>query len=318
MSDDRMRRYFVPGFFGLWDARVHHLEMPKDHWEEQVKALHIENRTKIIEGLKAEFGSEQFEAKLKNFQDIVDATMSIVSYHNLFFRQARQAFVIGSYYPALTSACALGERILNHLIIDLRGHFRAHPAYKEVYRKGSIDDWDRAVSVLEDWHVLEPNVGDNFKKLKALRHKSIHFDPQTYSLAREDALSALEILRDIIRIQFGAFGTQRWFIAGTKGACFIRKQSEGDPFVKTFYLKQCPEVGYRYALTFLQGGGVLVFDQDDYGNKTVSDEEFRDLLNQLTPSDLVPTTLPPEDGIITWLLVTGEASRIVLERAPQS
>ncbi len=314
-----MRRHFVPGFYGFWDTRVHLLETPKDHWDEHVKAIHIENRIKIIEDLKAEFGHEQFEEKLKNFQDIGDAPMSIVSYHNLFFHQARRAFVIGSYYPALTGACALGERILNHLILDLREYFRARPTYKEVYRKDSVDDWDRAVDILEDWEVLEPSVDDSFKKLKALRHKSIHFDPQTYKSTRDDALAALQIVKEIIKTQFGAFGKQRWFIRGTKGACFLKQSAENDPFVKTFYLRQCPKVGYRYALNFIEASGVwIAFDEGNYGNSDLTDEEYCDLYNNRNPTEVVKTDIPPPPGIITWLLVAGEAPRVTLDRTAPS
>src|SRR5882762_6140730 len=182
-----MRRYFVPGYFGLWDARVHHIDLPEDHWEENVKSLHLENRARVLEALEREYGSEGIEIKIKNFREIGDSPMSIVSYHNLFFRQARQSFVIGAYYPALIAACALAERILNHLILDLREHFRSSRSYKKVHDKESIDDWDRAADVLEDWKVLEPGVSENFRKLKLIRHRSIHFNAQTYQRVREDA-----------------------------------------------------------------------------------------------------------------------------------
>jgi hypothetical protein len=310
-----MRRYFVPPFFGLWDARVHHIDLPKNEWDEAVKLLHLENRAKVIEELKGEYGPDRIEDKIKNFQEIGDSPMSIVSYHNLFFRQAREAFVVGAYYPALTGACALGERILNHLILDLREEFRSTNTYKTVRSKESIDDWDRAVRILDDWKVLEPGVSERFQNLKTLRHNSIHFNAQTYQRAREDALQALQILKEIITGQFGAFGTQRWFIRGTQGACFIKKESESDPFVRAFYLKQCPYVGYRYALKPLRGGAWLAFDQETYEGTTLTDKEFCDLYENRGVSDLASDDLPPKPGIITWLLVTGEASRITLELA---
>jgi hypothetical protein len=185
-----MRRFYVPPFFGLWDARAHHLGMPQENWEESIKSLHLENRTRIIDELKRQYGSERFETRLKNFQELGDAPMSIVSYHNLFYRQVREAFVAEAYYPALTGACALGERVLNHLIMDLRDEFRSRPTYKEIYRKDSIDDWDHAISILEDWNVLELGIAEHFRNLKSLRHKSLHFDPRTYGQVRDDALEA--------------------------------------------------------------------------------------------------------------------------------
>jgi hypothetical protein len=72
-----------------------------------------------------------------------------VAFHNVFFNQVRDSFVIGSYYPALTAACALGERILNHLVLGLRDSFRTAEEYKRVYRKDSFDNWMIPIDVLE-------------------------------------------------------------------------------------------------------------------------------------------------------------------------
>jgi hypothetical protein len=311
-----MRRYYVPPFFGLWDARVHHLNMPGENWSEPTRSLHLENRARLIDGLRDEYGTARFDVRINNFKDLGDAPMSIVSYHNLFYRQAREAFIMEAYYPALTGTCALGERILNHLILDLREHFRSHESYKEVNRKDSIDDWDRAIRILEAWRVLEPGIGDNFQRLKLLRHRSLHFNPQTYSHVRQDALEALLCLKSIIIGQFSALGTQRWFISGTRGACFIKKESENDPFVKIFYLRQCPNVGYKYALRFLEGGVTITFDQERYDDESdISDEQYCDLYNNRKPTDLVGADLPPQRGVITWLLVPGVAKRVVLEVA---
>jgi hypothetical protein len=313
-----MRRYFVPPFFGLWDARVHHLDLPKEHWDENVKSQQLENRARLLEEMKAEYGTHQFERKLKDFQDIDDSPLSIVSYHNLFFWQARNAFVFGAYYPALTSATALGERILNHLILDLRDAFRSKATYKRVHRKESIDDWDQATSILDDWNVLEPGISEKFRELKLLRHRSLHFNTSTYTNLRDDALSALQLLRAIIAGQFGAFGTQRWFIPGTKGAYFIKKDYESNPFVQKYYLPQCPYVGYRYSLKFISGTSVVIaFDQEDYGSDEISDSEYSTLYNERKFEELAPDEIPATPGIITWMLAAGHASRVTLELANQ-
>lgn len=85
--------------------------------------------------------------------------MSLLTYHNGLHEQARRAFVTGAYYPALVAACALGERILNHLVLDMRDSFKSSDHYKKVYRKDSLDDWPFAVVVLTDWKVLVDSVG---------------------------------------------------------------------------------------------------------------------------------------------------------------
>jgi len=62
----------------------------------------------------------------------------VIAYHNSFLRRVRDAFASGNYYPALTAGCALGERILNHLILDLREEFRRAVVdpFVDGYRRG--------------------------------------------------------------------------------------------------------------------------------------------------------------------------------------
>src|ERR1035441_1487333 len=118
-----MKRYRVTQI--EFDARANLLNLViQDEWEPIVKQGHHATKLGIIEGLKTEFGQNQFSLKLTNFIDLGPAPFSIVSFHNNFAHQARIAFVMGSYYPALTAACSLGERILNHLIRRLREDFR--------------------------------------------------------------------------------------------------------------------------------------------------------------------------------------------------
>ena len=112
---------------------------------------------------------------------------SIVAHHNILVRQVRDAFVAGQYYPALTGACALGERILNHLALDLRDEFRATPEFKSMYGKNSFDNWPRVIETLENWQVLQPQAAVALRELGQLRHRSLHFNPETVLNTREHA-----------------------------------------------------------------------------------------------------------------------------------
>ncbi|MDB6151530.1 MAG: hypothetical protein JWQ44_2978, partial [Chthoniobacter sp.] len=125
-------------------------------WVREVKELHAQNQAAIKGGLIQDFGATAAEAKLKNFTDLGAASSSIVAYHNLFFLQIRYSFTIGGYYPALTGACALGERILNHLLLAHRDFFKSSPEYKTVYRKSSFDNWDLPITTLSSWGILQP------------------------------------------------------------------------------------------------------------------------------------------------------------------
>jgi hypothetical protein len=138
---------------------------------------------------------------------------------------------------------------------------------------------------------------------------------ETTLQTRQEALSAALLIKQIIEGQFSSFGSQRWFIRGTKGACFLTREAEADPFVRKFYLPQCPLVGYRYAIDFLPNGAALAFDLENYDGDEIDDNEFARLHNERAVNELVSTTKPPEPGVVTWLLTMGEAALVILTRA---
>ncbi len=110
-----MKRFRIFGFD--FDTRVHTLTGEiQDHREERAKELHKHNRDQTERGLVWQFGEAAADQKRQNFIDLGPKPLSILAFHNKFFEQIRMSFVMGGYYPALTASCALGERILNHLI----------------------------------------------------------------------------------------------------------------------------------------------------------------------------------------------------------
>lgn len=151
----------------------------------------------------------------------------------------------------------------------------------------SFDNWRFAVSVLEDWGVLLPNVGQAFIELATLRNLSIHFNPRTYNTMREDALSALKTLGRIINLQFGAFGRQPWFIENTPGAQFIKRAYENVPFVKTYIVPLSGFVGVDYGMDLTERGWRHL-DYHDYGSGEVDDAEYACLYRE-RDSDKVVT-----------------------------
>ena len=271
-----MKRYRVLTYD--FDARANILNTDiKDDWKPELKAQWENNKNQIKEGLIAEFGAYSAFTKIRNFIDLGAYPISIIAFHNKFLHQARRAFVIGAYYPALTSACTLGERILNQLILHLRDYFKATPQYKNVYRKNSFDNWDLGITTLDAWKILLPDVIIRFRELKDIRHRSIHFNPETDTNDRELSLNAILILSKIIQSQFSAFGTQPWFIDGIHGAAYIKKQSQEDPFVKEIILPNCYLVGHLHTLENSTKGWV-VHDNHEYENIEISDQEFAALL----------------------------------------
>jgi hypothetical protein len=236
---------------------------------------------RIAQGLLEEYGSHLAELKLQNFIELGPMPISILAFHNEFLHQVRTAFVMGAYYPALTAACALGERILNRLILLLRDDFAETPEYKRVYKKDSFDNWNLAISTLNSWGVLRPEAVDTFKKLSSIRNRTIHFNPETDKNAPALALEAIRLLNTIIEVQFSAFGPLPWFIVEIRGECYIKKEAERLPFVQKVYLPKCCLVGPRHSLEFDQTKfRFIVHDNFEYDEREISDTEFAALREQ--------------------------------------
>ena len=273
-----MKRYRILQFD--FDARVRSLaDHIDDNWADEIKTMHYENRKNTEQNLIKEFGELNYEQKKINFIELDAKPFSIIAFHNNFFNQIRTAFVVGSYYPALTAACALGERILNHLLLTLRDDFKSTPEYKKIYRKDSFDDWDVPINVLASWEVLLPKAKEEFIRLKDIRNKAIHFRPETDQNDRNLSLEAINCLRNIIAEQFSSFGTQPWFITSTRGESYIKKDWETKPFIEKIYLPNCLYVGPNNIIEKMFPE-VIVNDNFKYEDKIIKDEEFVSLRNE--------------------------------------
>lgn len=202
--------------------------------------------------------------------------------------------ILRRYYPALLFACALGERTLNHLVLDLRDAYVSTREHAAVATDMSFSNWRLMITTLTAWQVLDQEVAALFRSLSHLRNRAVHFNPATYVSARDDALEAITCLRNIIEKQFGAFGRQRWYIAGTLGACFIKQAFETDPFVRKFIAKSAVYVGPLHSVRNSEASAWQFVDwpPDVYGDAVISDEQYRDLFNDHDPASVVPTVSP--------------------------
>lgn len=268
-----MKRYRILSFD--FDSRAMSLEPIQDHWEEKVKKSHKKNQEQILQGLKYQYGEENFELKLLNFIDLKSKPFSISAFHNKFLEQARNAYVVGSYYPALTGICALGERILNRMIILLRNYHKNSKEYRKVYKKNSFDNWTLAIDTLESWKVLLPEVISKFRELHTKRNRAIHFNPETDHNDKELALEAIHLMQDIVSIQFSSFGTQPWVFC-VPGEIYIKKEWENIPFEKEVFIPNCVLVGPKHKIEALFPK-IIVNDQFDYENKEIGDDDFHSL-----------------------------------------
>ena len=268
-----MKRYRVTAM--QWDTTPIVLKMEiKDDWTEQAKRNMRHEKEQIRGRLALRFGQLGLDQKVQNLSDIGIFPFSIISFHNQFLEQARNAFVMAFYYPALASACALGERVLNHLMLLLRKDFDGTPEYKEVHKLKTFDDWHLPIRVLWAWGVLLPKAVDAFKRLRTIRNKSLHFHPSTDTEARQQALTALHTFQEIVNAQFSTFGDQPWFIPMSAGVSFIKRDHEHKPFVKRVVLPSCRLVGTDHEMFPTMQGPWDITDHSKDIVGECSDEEF--------------------------------------------
>lgn len=279
-----VRRYRMIN--GTFDTRSHLVtdEISSD-WEPRIRAQHWANRLRALDWLKYEFGEDNLGEKVAEFGVLGPEPFSVLAYHNLFFRQVRRSFVIGSHYPALVGCCALGERILNHLVHEFRDDFKATPEYKHVYDKESFDDWLKAIDVLEAWDLLLPGVVSDYRELRTKRNEAIHFRPETSTRARDMALEAINLLGRIIEGQFGSLGGQPWYFH-TPGETYIKGDAENWPFVQKILVPAGLHVGPKYTLVYDEESGAWsIEDVGDAGPDEGTDEDFAALRTGRTTAE---------------------------------
>jgi len=265
-----MKRYRI--FSYDFDFRINSINHIEKAYEKNPSTKLKQEYKSLIAELMLQYGNYRFRNKLQNLKDIGAKNLSILLYHNNFIEQIRDSFINENYYPALTSSCALGERILNHLIIDLRESYKENPEYEKVKDQKSFSNWKLMIEVLSNWDILLPEVIDNFKKLETLRHKSIHFNQKLVSNLRQYALDSLNYIQKIVSSQFSAFGNEPWFITSVPGEIYLKHDWLEKPFIKKYYIPNSILVGYRYKILNLSP--VKVDDNFKYEDTFITDEEF--------------------------------------------
>lgn len=272
-----MKRYKVINHD--FDSRCHILQLGyADEMNDAAKQEWELEKQRLVMAIAQEYGAIGLEQIVDNFKEIGTKPLSIVAFHNSFFSQSWRSFIHGNYYPALTAVCALGERVLNHLILLFRDEFKSTEAYKKVCRKDSFDNWDLAIDSLISWKIIRLETAEEFRKLKILRHQSIHFRPDLDQNVRSAALNAISVFKNIISLQFASFGDVPWFITEIRGASYIRKSYEKDLFVSKIVIPNCVLVGHKSRMEYMDPGW-RVIDDHEYESEEISDETFKALVD---------------------------------------
>lgn len=278
---DRCRRYLPLAF--SFDTRALILEINTSEFESKIAAQWEDNKRHVREELIIEFGVASYERMISDFTALGPAPWSIIARHNTFLKHMRGSFIWGAYYAALVAAGALGERLLNQLIVTLKGDYRDHAASVRIKGKASIQNWKLAVGVLHDWGVISADTSKDFLRLNMLRNKAVHYEPGLdESDAREDALAAARIVTRIVEAIFNPLGNgPPLFIAGVAGQSFIALEREADPFVKHFMIPASVLVSPNYEVQPTADQQFAVFDDVNYQDEfsELTDEEFAYHLN---------------------------------------
>jgi hypothetical protein len=185
-TSDECRRYRVLNT--TFDTRPHVLTIETTGFGAHERELWEKTKSQIRQELTISFGERDAEPKEHDFIALGPAPFSVVSYHNHLLAQCRRAFISGAYYPGLLGACGLGERLLNHLILDLRNSFGAHPMTKQVALHDSIQNWNLATDVLRRWNVIDDRVVELFRRLERTRQAAVHYRPVADAEWRDLAL----------------------------------------------------------------------------------------------------------------------------------
>jgi hypothetical protein len=197
-----------------------------------------EHKTNLSENLRQKWGNLDFETKLGRFRELNISYLGIPDEYYELLGQIVDCYCCGYFYPAMTSAGALGERILNRLLMKTRHHFKSTDEYKAIHRKRSFDNWDKPISILKGWDIISVDVAEAFEKLKVYRNDSIHYK-EGYAF-EENTHAAITELAKVIDLQFNYVKREDLFwVFDVPGEIWLRSSKLTNPFVQEFVLPHC-------------------------------------------------------------------------------
>lgn len=238
----------------------------------------LPNQQEIKNFVISRYGESDIENKYKRYISFRPPSFRMITEYHELLQEIEDSYVYGLYYPSLTSACCLGERIFNILILKLRGYYKKSKYYKQIYNKESFNDWTKAIEILCDWNVIDSaDIKAKYEELQEIRHGVIHFNK--LGDIEGKAINALKIIYDITAYFF-AVGSRKDIYFWCPGEIYIKKEAEQVPFVREMILPHCYLVGYGHRIESINKQGVLK-DNIVYEKKDINDEEFIELRKSL-------------------------------------
>ena len=221
------------------------------------------------------YGSYDKDNKIKRFLEVQPPNICVsLEYHYLMY-EVIDAYVCGTYYPALTGACCIGETIFNSLILALREYFMDTSSYKKIYRKESFQNWEEAIDVLSSWGILDSKLQQEYVQLADVRRKAIHLRS-----VEDFHKQSLRAVNTILMIVDNLFGLGSGVFFWCPGELYVKKDKETLPLVREFIIPKCFLLGYKHRVISVGSDESLVISYEDsfeYENDEVSDQRFREL-----------------------------------------
>jgi hypothetical protein len=273
-----------------FDSRSMTFETPKSGWDEQVLKLHHQNAQKGAVELSIEYGVLNFERKRDDLVEFGRRPFCMIGPYTSIMHQMHQTFVFGSYYSAMASACTLGELVYKDLLRKLAPYHGEDPV-----RLSTTQNWERASEKLVGWGIFNQELSQKLSSLKTLRNYAVHFVDFDESELRPKSLQACRLAVDITSTLFGIDGGRPWMLKGTKGAFFVAKEAETQPFVAEFVVPNCQLVGPWHRHIHNGAGGFSILDRSDYPDGEVTDEDFAKAYEARSDENMPPDpTLKPK------------------------
>lgn len=226
LCPDLDRRYRLMGFY---------IDSTRSFYSTPALKEQAESYT---EHLKAILGNDNFQEKFERWRSIDYPPLGLIDEYPEKITQIIHTYSAGYFYPAVTSACCLTERILNRLILKTRGHFKDHVHYKKICRKESFDDWAKMVTVISDWQIIPEKAINLIKELMPIRHQSIHYN-ESYNFEAIASNVINKLIAAITEI-FGVINRKDiYLVFDVPGEIWVRFEAQQNPFVKEFVLLNC-------------------------------------------------------------------------------
>ena len=251
-EEHRFRYSFVPS-----RAHLIYLPCPKVtrfyrltsfHFDAMPNIQQLRGDDEILDHIKHSYGELGLADKVERWKKVRRAHIWPIDEFNEYVEQVLHAYEQGLFFPSMTGACCLTERVMNRLVFKLKNHFKSSSHYKIVYdREEKLQNWNLLIEILRDWQALNEDQIDLVKKIHKYRTDSVHYVPK-YDF-KEKSLESIRLVSELIDSLFSVYRRKDIFrMFEIPGEIWVRADAQTKPFVREFILPSCSLMGAIHQL----------------------------------------------------------------------